>query len=127
MSIVKASKRKYKEDYIRYGFICLQKDGEETPQCVLCMKTPANSCLEPFQLKQHLNNAHKEQAIKSIEYFKSKEGCTKRVRLDAGGAFHQANFSIVKASYVVALCIAKAKKPHTITETLVKPWPAGLC
>ena len=28
---------------------------------------------------------------------------------------------IVEASYVVALSIAKAKKPHTIAETLVKP------
>ena len=52
---------------------------------------------------------------------KSKEGCLKGVRLDAGGIFHQANFSIVEASYVVALRIAKAKKPHTIAETLAKP------
>ena len=40
---------------------------------------------------------------------KSKEGCLKRVRLDAGRAFNQANLS-VEASYVVALRIAKAKK-----------------
>ena len=68
-----------------------------------------------------MNNVHKEQASKSIQYFKSEGGCFKRVRLDAGGIFHQANFSFVKASYVVALCFAKAKKPHTIAETLVKP------
>jgi len=30
---------------------------------------------------------NKEQANKSIQYFKSKEGCLKRVRLDARGAF----------------------------------------
>jgi len=28
MSVAKANKRKYKEDYIRYGVACLQKDGE---------------------------------------------------------------------------------------------------
>jgi len=39
----------------------------------------------------------------------SKEGCLKCVRLDAGRAFKPVNLS-VEASYVVALCIAKAKK-----------------
>jgi len=40
--------------------------------------------------------------------------------MDPGGAFHQANFSIFGASYVVALHINEAKKPHAIAETLVK-------
>jgi len=31
---------------------------------MLYMKTLANNCLKPFQLKQHLNNAHKEQPRK---------------------------------------------------------------
>ena len=53
---------------------------------------------------------------------KSKEVSLKRVRLDAAGTFHQTNFSIVEASYLVALRIAKAKKLHTIAETLVKPY-----
>ena len=55
-------------------------------QCVLGMKAQVNSCLKQFHLKQHLNNANKEQARKSF--------CTlnrlKRVRLNAGGVFHQA-------------------------------------
>ena len=121
MLIVKANiklKQNYKEDYIKYGFTCLQKDGEDIPQCVLCTNMLANSCLKPFQLKQHLNNVHKEQASKSIEYFKSKEGCHKHVRLDTGGTFHQANFSIVEASYVVALHIANEKKSYTIAMTV---------
>jgi len=32
MSVAKANKLKYKEDYIRYGVACLQKDGEYIPQ-----------------------------------------------------------------------------------------------
>jgi len=59
-----------------YGFTCHQKD-EDIPQCVLCMKTLANSYLKPFQLTQHLNNTQKEQDSKSIEDLKSKEGCLK--------------------------------------------------
>jgi len=39
MSIAKANKRKYKEDYIKNDFTYLQKDGENIVQCVMCMKT----------------------------------------------------------------------------------------
>ena len=64
MSVAKANKRKYKEDYIRYGVACLQKDEEYIPQGMLYMKTLTNNCLKSFQFKQHVNNAHKEQPSK---------------------------------------------------------------
>jgi len=64
MSVGKANKRKYKEGYISYGVACLQKDGEYTRKGTLYMKTLANNCLKSFQLKQLLNNAHKEQPSK---------------------------------------------------------------
>jgi len=32
MSVAKANKRQYKEDYIRYGVAYLPKDGEYIPQ-----------------------------------------------------------------------------------------------
>jgi len=36
MSVAKANKRKYKEEYIRYGVGCFQEDGEYIPQgCVV--------------------------------------------------------------------------------------------
>jgi len=47
--------------------------------------------------------------LNRLLYSKSKEGCVKRVRLDAGRAFEQVNLS-VEASYVIALRISKAKK-----------------
>lgn len=31
------------------------------------------------------------------------------------------DYSLVKASYLVAFCIAKCKKPYNIGETLIKP------
>ena len=88
---------------------------------MLYMKTLANNCLKSFQLKQHLNNAHKKQPSKIdwAGYSKSKEGCIKRVRLDAGRALKQANLS-VEASHLVALRIAKAKKSWDFAE-LVQP------
>ena len=62
MSVAKANKRKYKEDYIRYGVACLQKDGEYIPQGYVVHEN--TGCLKSFQLKQHLNTAHKEQPSK---------------------------------------------------------------
>jgi len=47
--------------------------------------------------------------LSRLLYGKSKEGCLKRVKLDAGRAFKQVNLS-VESPYVVALRIAKAKK-----------------
>ena len=41
--------------------------------------------------------------------------------MDESGTYQQTNISIVKASYVIALQVAKAKKPHTIGESLLKP------
>jgi len=73
MSIAKANKRECKEDYINFGFTCLQKDGEDIPVCVWCMKTLVKSCLKLFQLRQHLNKPHKEQASKSVEHVSIKK------------------------------------------------------
>jgi len=62
MSVAKANKRKYKEDYIRYGVACLHKDGAYIPQGYVVHEN--TGCLKSFQLKQHLNKAHKEQPSK---------------------------------------------------------------
>ena len=92
-----------------------------TPKCVLCMKTLANSCFKTIPAQAAFEQCSQGASYgKSIEYFKSKEGCLKGVRRDAGDAFHQTTFSMVVASCVVALRIAKAKKPHNIAEILVK-------
>jgi len=85
---------------------------------MLHIKALANNCLKSFHLKQHLNNAHKEQPQNRksrLLYTKSKEGCLKHVKLDAGHAFKQVNLS-VEASYVVALCTAKTKKSWDFAE-----------
>ena len=65
--------------------------------------------MKPFQLQQHLEKTHEEQTNKLIEYFNYKEEGVKRSRLDTAGAFYQTTYSIVEASYAVALRIAKLK------------------
>ena len=56
-----------------------------------------------------------------MEYFELKEDGVQRFSLDTAEAFHQTNYSMVEASYAMALLIAKSKKPHNIGETMVKP------
>lgn len=39
------------------------------------------------------------------------------MKLDSTGTFQEINYKVIEASYVIALEIAKQKKPHTIGET----------
>ena len=110
MSVAKANKGKYKEDYIGYGVACLQKDGEYIPQGYVVHENTGQQLFEiPPQaaFEQRSQGATQQNRLSRLLYSKSKEGCLKRVRLDAGRA--QVNLC-VEASYVVALRIAKAKK-----------------
>ncbi|XP_045122593.1 zinc finger BED domain-containing protein 5-like [Portunus trituberculatus] len=114
-------RRWYHDSYLDYGFTYLVKDGAHIPQCVVCLKTFSNSITKPFQLKQHLANAHPQLKDKNRSFFEVKLSSLKRMKMDASGTYQQTNISIVKASYVIALQVAKAKKPHTIGESLLKP------
>ncbi|XP_068235522.1 protein FAM200B-like [Palaemon carinicauda] len=53
-----AKKRKYNEDYIRFGFVSLRKGDTEVPQCVICYKTLSNDGMRPSRLERHLQTAH---------------------------------------------------------------------
>ena len=114
-----SKKRKYDESYIQYGFTFITANGEEKPQCVVCNKVLSNDSMRPAKLKQHLENIHPQSKDKDKSYFQRLGNSLKRMRLDATGALHQSNNKLVEASYVVALEIAKQKKPHSIGETLI--------
>ena len=50
-----SKKRKWSEDYVQHGFICLtEKDGAERPQCISCSKVLSNTNLKPSTLKEHI-------------------------------------------------------------------------
>jgi hypothetical protein len=46
--------------------------------------------------------------------------CSQKIKLDSTLAFQEMNHKVTEASYVIALEIAKQKKPHTIGEILIK-------
>ena len=114
-------KRKYQDNYLNFGFTYLIQDGLQIPQCVLCMKTFSNSTMKPAPLKQHLANAHPSMISKNQSFFELKLSNLKRQKLDITGMFWQTNNASVDASFAIALHVAKAKKAHTIGETLLKP------
>lgn len=116
-----SKKRTYSESYLDFGFSFVIRNGEQLPQCVVCLKTFVNDSMKPFQLKKHLEKSHPELMTKNREYFKLREDNLKKARFDSSGSFRQQSDGIVRASYEVAYKIAREKKAHTIGETLVKP------
>ena len=91
------------------------------PQCIICHKTLSNDSFKPHQLKKHLFNIHPEFVGKERQCFELKANYLKKMKMDLGGKFQTESKAIVHASCGVSLLIAKAKKPHIIGETLIKP------
>ena len=85
------------------------------------MKTFSNSTMKPDPLKQHLANAHPSMINKNRFFFELKLFSQKRQKLDRTAMFWQTNNAAVHASFAIVLHVAKAKKAHTIGETLLKP------
>ena len=114
-------KRKYLDEYIKFGFTSLLSNGVEKSECVLCNVVLSAESMKPFQLKRHLKTKHPQHVEKDVAFFQRHEAGLKRQRLDCTESFNQSNVSALEASYVIALEIAKQKKPYSIGETLVKP------
>ena len=77
-----------------------------------------NSIIKPALLKQHRANAHPSMISKNWSFFELKLSNLKRQKLDRTGMFWKTNYAAVHASFAAALHVAKAKKAHTIGETL---------
>lgn len=114
-------KRKYNDDYLKYGFVCLTKNDGDHPQCVICYEVLSNDALRPSRLERHLLTKHSDLKDKPKEFFASKSGNLKRMKLDSTGSFAESNQKLLEASYELSYLIAKGKKSHIIGETLVKP------
>ncbi|XP_076315873.1 protein FAM200C-like [Tachypleus tridentatus] len=118
-----SKKRKWNDEYVKFGFTCTtEKDGTQRPQCILCSTLFSNANLKPSKLDEHFKNKHggrdAENDIVTLR--------VKRARFDQVGTLPTYGFSptekpLLRASYEVAYQIAKSKKPHTIGEELIKP------
>jgi hypothetical protein len=65
-------KRKYQEEFIKYGFTSTVIDGEERPQCVICCEVLANESFKLNKLIQHLKIKHDSLADCSTEFKKKR-------------------------------------------------------
>ena len=77
--------------------------------------------LRPSELRLRLETKHPQHVGKDRSFFSRQEFNIKRHPLDASGSFYQQNASVVEASFLVFLELAKKKKAQTIGEELILP------
>ena len=111
-------KRKYNEEYIQYGFtVTTDIAGEEVPLCFVCSTILSNEAMKPPKLLRHMEAHHIFLKAKPIEYMQQMlrdfKGQQTIMRKSA-----KISENALKASYLVALRIAKCKKPHTMQSSL---------
>ncbi|XP_045656569.1 SCAN domain-containing protein 3 [Ursus americanus] len=118
--------RKYDPSYIEFGFVAVI-DGEVLkPQCIICGDILANEAMKPSKLKRHLYSKHKEVSSQPKEFFERKSSELKSQPKQVFSVSH-ININALRASYKVALPVAKSKTPYTIAETLVKDCIREVC
>lgn len=108
--------RLYNDSYLNYGFTSF--DGK--PQCVVCSQVLSDESMKPSKLIRHLETKHPAHKNKPLEFFESKLHTLRNQQTSMCNLSHT-DKSLLEASYLVALRVAKMSKPHTIAETLVLP------
>jgi zinc finger BED domain-containing protein 5/7/8/9 len=117
-----SQKRIFQTDFIKLGFTSISEKGEDRPQCVICAQVLSNESLKLNKLKRHLETKHPSNVNKDEAFFQRHEQNMKRQRLDSKttkGVYSQRDAAM--ASLKVAWHVARAKKPHSIAEELIKP------
>ena len=120
----KTKKRRWDDDYLKYGFYQTEDDklsdyGGAT--CLFCTTKIVNSNLAPYHLSSHMNKKHTMHQNKSIDFFK-------RMRSDVQSASSQMKqFScidtdnILLASSEMTYVILQHKRPYTDLEKIGLP------
>ncbi|GFT40704.1 zinc finger BED domain-containing protein 5 [Nephila pilipes] len=119
-NLKKVVKRKYDEDYIKYGFSWCGDETAPRPQCIICGDQLSNETMVLSKLKRHLYSSHPSCANKDKQYFKRCLEQNKKQKKFMKSAVTVSEKAL-EASYHVAKLIASQKKPHTDGETLIKP------
>jgi len=115
------------DNYLKFGFIQRpDTDQLQRPQCVICATVLGNEAMKPSRLIGHLNTKHSDLVNNPIEFLMRKRDALKIEKK----IFSQASAtvtSLLTASYLVSLQIAKCKKPYSIGEELIKPSLTAAC
>ena len=86
-------RRKYSDEYIKFGFTVIISGSGEKPQCVLCSKVLSPDSMRPAKLQAHLTNVHPNDAAKPVVFFIRKQEQLLNLRLDSPGMFQLHNES----------------------------------
>ena len=89
----------------------------------MCCASLSNDAMKLSKLERHFQSKHPDLAQKPLEYFQMHEGMKKQKSLKNMVVQDKS----LKASYLIALQIAKNKKPYTIGENLIKPCMLQAC
>lgn len=65
--------RKYRDEFIQYGFTCVIVNGVQHPQCVVCTEVLAHESLKPVKMLRDLKTKHSSLAVKPVDFFQRKE------------------------------------------------------
>jgi len=112
--------RKYLDSYSKFGFLqCPDTDQLPRPQCVICATVMGNEDMEPSRLIRHLNTKHSDLVNKHIEFFMHKRDALK-IEKKLNSQASTTDTSLLTASYLKSLQIAKCKKSYSFGEELIK-------
>ncbi|UYV70257.1 FAM200A [Cordylochernes scorpioides] len=119
--IVKSTgnKRKYVEDYLKYGFIPSVNDPS-LPFCLTCQKTLSNETMVPSKLLRHIETNHREQMNNPISYFENIRSSFQK-QSKKFKKFMTTSDEAQTASYMIAQLIARKKKAHAEAEEIILP------
>ncbi|UYV80412.1 hypothetical protein LAZ67_19000134, partial [Cordylochernes scorpioides] len=119
--IVKSTgnKRKYIEDYLKYGFIPSVNDPS-LPFCLICQKTLSNETMVPSKLLRHIETNHQEQMNNPISYFENIRSSFQK-QSKKFKKFMTTSDEAQTASYMIAQLIARKKKAHAEAEEIILP------
>ena len=111
--------RKCNASYLHFGFTAIDDAGVWKPQCVVSGVVLSNDSMKPSNLKRHLHSKHKKSFFKK----------TKRIKMCAKNIYglSHINTKVLRASYKVTPRIAKAQKPYSVGETVVKDCFQNVC
>ena len=114
------------ESYLNCGFIATGDAHSPSPLCIIRGDWLFSKAMKPSKLFCHMETKHPALKDKPFEFFKRKKHEYEEQK-QLLKATTSSNVSALRASFLVANCIAKAKKPFTIGEELVLAAPKDIC
>lgn len=115
-------KRKYSDEYIKYGFSYIGDEDCPKPKCVVCGVVLSNGCMKPSFLSRHLHTKHMDYKNKDCDFFKRlKEQNNVSILSSYILPANKDNERAVDVSYRISYHIAKCGYSHQIGEKLILP------